>query len=234
MKVDVDSKERVKVCILFLLQSYKVIMGSMLLIFVPRKCGDTVCTVQQNLVTDDNFNKLGLGFNYASIAFFLLTYLIELRRENFCVHNFDIDHDVGDNNLAIVLKNKPKLLDSLHHHNRLYSNITKATFCVYLINFILSNIILYGDETFWKIGLAPYSSYIILILMKLYNCYYISSHSIQNDKALSAYMTEFSSFNVIDYDMLTDEEKKHRKKPEDVETGPIHLGLENTVISNAL
>jgi len=69
--------------------------------------------------------------------------------------------------------------------------------------------------------------------MKLYNCYYISSHSIQNDKALSAYMTEFSSFNVIDYDMLTDEEKKNRKKP-DVETGAIHLGLENTVISNAL
>ena len=68
--------------------------------------------------------------------------------------------------------------------------------------------------------------------MKLYNCYYISSHSIQNDKALSAYMTEFSSFNVIDYDMLTDEEK-NRKKP-DVETGAIHLGLENTVISNAL
>ena len=110
---------------------------SMLLIFVPRKCGDGVCTVQQNLVTDDMFNKAALGFNYASIGFFLLTYLIELRRENFCVHNFDIDHDVGDNNLAIILKEKPKLLDSLHYHNRLYSNITKATFFVYLINFIL-------------------------------------------------------------------------------------------------
>ena len=45
MKVDVDNKERIKVFILFLLQSYKVIMGSMLLIFVPRKCGDGVCTV---------------------------------------------------------------------------------------------------------------------------------------------------------------------------------------------
>lgn len=234
MKVDVDNKERIKVFILFLLQSYKVIMGSMLLIFVPRKCGDGVCTVQQNLVTDDMFNKSALGFNYASIGFFLLTYLIELRRENFCVHNFDIDHDVGDNNLAIILKEKPKLLDSLHYHNRLYSNITKATFFVYLINFILSNIVLYNDETFWKIGLAPYSSYILLILMKLYNCYYISAHSIENDKALSAYMTEFSSFNVIDYDMLTDEEKAKRKKPEDVEAGPAHIGLHNTVISNAL
>ena len=70
--------------------------------------------------------------------------------------------------------------------------------------------------------------------MKLYNCYYISSHSIENDKALSAYMTEFSSFNVIDYDMLTDEEKAKRKKPEDVEAGPAPNLLTNTVISNAL
>ena len=70
--------------------------------------------------------------------------------------------------------------------------------------------------------------------MKLYNCYYISAHSIENDKALSAYMTEFSSFNVIDYDMLTDEEKAKRKKPEDVEAGPAPILLTNTVISNAL
>jgi ActR/RegA family two-component response regulator len=42
--------------------------------------------------------------------------------------------------------------------------------------------------------------------MKLYNCYYISSSSIKEDKALSAYMTEFSSFNVIDVDLLTDVE----------------------------
>ena len=59
---------------------------------------------------------------------------------------------------------------------------------------------------FWRIGLAPYFSYIVLILMKLYNCYYISSDSIKNDKALSSYMTEFSSFNVIDVDMLSDKD----------------------------
>jgi hypothetical protein len=105
---------------------------------------------------------------------------------------------------------------------------------VYLINFILSNVVLYNDETFWKIGLAPYSSYILLILMKLYNCYYISAHSIENDKALSAYMTEFSSFNVIDYDMLSAEEKVKRNKPTDVEAGPVHIGLHNTIISNVL
>ena len=51
----------------------------------------------------------------------------------------------------------------------------------------------------------------ILVLMKIYNCYYIATHSIANDKALSAYMTEFSSFNIIDPDMLSLEDKKENE-----------------------
>ena len=233
MKLDVDSKERIKIIILFLLQSYKVIMGSMLLVFVPRQCGDDICSVQDNLQTNDPLNRAALATNFLSIAFFLLTYVIELRRENFCVHNFDIDHDVGDNNLAIVLKNKPDLLNALHSHNNNYYRITQMTFFVYLVNFILSDIVLYNDETFWKIGLAPYFSYILLILMKLYNCYYISSHSIQNDKALSAYMTEFSSFNVIDADMLDDVDKTLQPETK-TDIGPLPVVPGNTIISSIL
>jgi hypothetical protein len=68
--------------------------------------------------------------------------------------------------------------------------------------------------------------------MKLYNCYFISSSSIKEDKALSAYMTEFSSFNVIDVDMLEDSEKGEQKQ--EVGVGAIHVGLHNTVISSVL
>ena len=39
----------------------------------------------------------------------------------------------------------------------------------------------------------------------------MASHSIENNKALSAYMTEFSSFNIIDPDMLSLEDKQEEK-----------------------
>ena len=78
--------------------------------------------------------------------------------------------------------------------------------------------------------------------MKLYNCYFISSSSIKDDKALSAYMTEFSSFNVIDVDMcdITNAKlaamklKQGLTQKEEVGAGAIHVGLHNTVISNVL
>ena len=203
MKLDVDNKERIKIAILFLLQSYKVVMGSMLVVFVPRQCDDEICAFKDNIENMETLNIAALTSNFLSILFFLMIYIVELRRENFCVHNFDINHDVGDNNLAIILKDKPKLLQDLHFHNKLYYRITVATTGIYIGNFILSDMVLCNDPTFWKVGIAPYFSYILLILTKLYNCYYISSSSIKEDKALSAYMTEFSSFNVIDADLLT-------------------------------
>jgi len=242
MKLDVDNRERLKVSILFLLQSYKVIMGSMLVVFVPRQCDDDICSFNQNVQNADPLNRAALVTNFLSIAFFAATYAIELRRENFCVHHFDINHDVGDNNLAIILKDKPDLLKELHSHNNLYFKITSLTFFVYLINFIVSDIVLYNDPTFWKVGLAPYFSYILLILMKLYNCYFISSSSIKEDKALSAYMTEFSSFNVLDADIcqITNAKlaamklKQGLKDKDEVDPSAINLNLSNTVISNVL
>ena len=208
MKVDVDCKERIKIALTFLLQSYKVLMGSMVLLFVPRGCDDHICSVTDNLYNTNDLNVSGLVFNFITVCSFVAVYAAELRRENWCVHNFDIDHNVSDNNLAIILKNKPELSNTLHYHNRLYKNTTLGCLTIFIVNFVISNYILYNDEVFWTIGLAPYSSYMILVLMKIYNSYYIATHSIINDKALSAYMTEFSSFNIIDPDMLTLEDKR--------------------------
>ena len=51
-------------------------------------------------------------------------------------------------------------------------------------------------------------SFVILILLKLNNALFISKDSKKNNMALSAYMTELQSFNVIDKDHRTEEEKK--------------------------
>ena len=167
MKVDVDCKERIKIAFTFLLQSYKVLMGSMVLLFVPRGCDDHVCSVTDNLYNRDDLNVSGLVFNFITVCSFVAVYAAELRRENWCVHNFDIDHNVSDNNLAIILKEKPELSKkTLHYHNRLYKNTTLGLSNYFIINFVISNYILYNDEVFWTIGLAPYASYMILVLMK--------------------------------------------------------------------
>ena len=63
MKIDVDTKERLKIALIFLLQSYKVAMGSMLVLFVPQKCGDGVCSLTDNLSKKFWNEKLSLFFS---------------------------------------------------------------------------------------------------------------------------------------------------------------------------
>ena len=80
MKLDVDNRERLKVAILFLLQSYKVIMGSMLVVFVPRQCDDDICSFNQNVQNADTLNRTALATNFLSIAFLSLIHISEPTR----------------------------------------------------------------------------------------------------------------------------------------------------------
>ena len=46
--IDPDIKQRIKVVGIFLLQSYKILTGTMLSLFIPQSCGDKMCSLQEN------------------------------------------------------------------------------------------------------------------------------------------------------------------------------------------
>ena len=224
----VDTKERIKVGGLFIFQSYKVIMGSMLSLFVPQLCvGDEVCTISDNLLHHDNdvFHQVTLGFNFLSVLLFIGVYIIELKRENWCVKYLDIDHNIPDNNLESIIKDKPDLLLPLSKHNKLYFQSIFITSLVYSVNLVLSSILIY-DNYAGIPSVTSYMSYVVLILLKIYNSLCISYDSMKNNKALSAYIIEFTSYNKIDVDhthkyeielnKTEDKEKQNMLDPEDI------------------
>ena len=200
MKMDVDTKERLKIIMIFLLQSYKVAMGSMLVLFVPQECGNnSVCSLTDNLTKTDTLHVTTLFFNFVSLVSFVLCYNSELKRENWCVKHLDIDKNHGDNNLALVLNQKPEFKIALDAINNRYYILALNAAGVYIINLILSSIVLFNNSA-GASTLTSYLGFVILIVMKLYNSVYISVDSKKNARAFSAYMTEFQSFNVIDVD----------------------------------
>ena len=234
MKVNNDLKERLKIGALFVFQSYKVIMGSLLILFVPQKCEDlldnsgssdnsynsdsAICSVSDNLnKKDDLFHDITLGFNFFCVFLFFIMYFVELRRENWCVKNLDINHDFPDNHLDDIIDKKPALKIELRKKNSRYFKITCLTTSVYMINLILSSIIIYTNYVGIQ-AVTSYTSYVALILLKIYNSIFISYESLHNDKALSGYITEFSSFNVFDKDILDDDEKESIVNNEEKET----------------
>ena len=207
MKVNNDLKEKIKVGALFVFQSYKVIMGSLLTLFVPQKCPESetnICSIQDNInKPDDTFHNIALSFNALCVLLFFSTYYIELKREHWCVENLDINHDYPDNHLDDIIDKKPELKLQLRKHNSRYFKSIALTSSVYSVNLLLSSIVIYNNYVGIQ-AVTSYLSYVALILLKIYNSLYISLDSLKNDKALSGYITEFSSFNVFDEDIIKD------------------------------
>lgn len=203
MKVDVDLKERIKIIILFMLQSYKVVMGTMLSLFVSQKCIENnvekVCSLKENVLTDDVYHQIVLIMNGLTLMLFIFVYYIELKRENYCVKHFDIDHTVPDDNIIEILDGKPELKAQLAKINNRYYKFVKLILFVYFLNFLASGGIIFDEHR--RNGSTTYTgffSFTLLVMSKLYDSFIVSYSSSKGKIIQSAYLKEYSSFNILD------------------------------------
>ena len=214
-----DTIERIKIGFKFIFQSYKVMMGSLLTLFVPQECvidnQSQICSLQNNIEKNDIVNKIALGFNFLSVILFIGCYMIELKRENFLIKHLDIDHNFPDNNLDTILYKKPDFANELKKYNKCYFSYIKVLASIYMFNLIISSVSIY-DHYAGISTITSYMSYTTLILLKLYDSTYISYSSSKNNRTLSSYMLEFSSFNVYDKDFLEESSKKNEIDPEKI------------------
>ena len=203
MKIDVDIKERVKITCLFFLQFYKIMMGTMLSLFVSQKCIDNnitrVCSLEDNATTDDIYHQIVLSLNSFTLLVFIYLYYVELRRENFCVKHFDIDHTVPDNNIINIIDTIPDTKCKILKINKHYYNVVKILLLIYGINFISSFGIIFDEDR--RNGSTTYTgflSFTLLVGSKLWDSYCVSRKSFLKNTIQSSYLKEYSSFNILD------------------------------------
>ena len=209
--IDIDLIQRIKVSGIFCLQIYKILTGTLLTVFVPQSCEtlitetnetqNNVCTLTENLNNSDNYHKKTLYWNIFTMTLFIGYYIIELKRENWSIKYLDIDNDKPDNSLKEIIKNEKELDKQMDKLNLYYYYLLCLTIFAYTINIMLMIKIL-NDEYHSSSTISCFMSFVLLVLMKLYNSYIVARESIKNDKMMSAYMSEFVSYNVLDKDYI--------------------------------
>lgn len=227
--IDQDIKQRIQVAGIFLLQSYKILTGTMLSLFIPQSCGDKMCSIQENYENSELYHKTLVYCNGFSMFMFFCSYAIELWREEWCIKYLDIDNDYSDNGLKeIIVKDKhlDLYMDRINKH---YYNIIRFTGIFYFIN-LGATINMLNKNYHSSSTISCFISFSLLVLMKLYNSFTVAYESVHNDKMMSAYKNEFVSYNVIDDDYVqkkyggnknnhledvTFEEKKSKSDKED-------------------
>ncbi len=206
---DQDIIQRVKVAGIFLLQIYKVTTGTMLSLFVPQSCdtdkSSRICSLQENYNNADGYHKIVLCWNAFSFLTFFTYYLVELKREAWSIKFLDIDNNKPDNSLKEIIVKEPTLDKAMDRLNLWYYRTLLFNCGVYGINLALSAKLV-KDGYHSSSTLSCFFSFALLVLMKLYNSLGVATQSVKNDKMMSAYMSEFVSFNVLDSDYVSKEE----------------------------
>ncbi len=190
MKLTVDNKQRLTTAFLFILESYKIVMGTFLTIFVPQECNQETCTILQNIQNNTLLHRIATISNLISFIVFIVFYSIELKRENWCIKYLDIDDNKASNNLDTEIESYKDIKINMNKINKHYKIITSICIGTQIINISLS----VADILHQFNGIStitPLLSYVILIAIKL-----IMSFNI----AYSSFMKISKTYNTIDDD----------------------------------
>ena len=196
MKINNDTKERIRVAFIFGLEVYKIAMGTFLSIFIPHTCDEEVSECNMSL-SSTVLGRAAFGLNAVAFTSICALYAIELARENFCIKHLDINPDLPDTHLATIAPESLKT--KLVAWNDLYWRAASVGMVLTTSNVAVSSVYL-GNNYESSNTITTLLSFSILVFMKLLRSYSMAKKSKHSVRAFSAYMTEFTSFNALDPD----------------------------------
>ena len=204
---DADREQMIKVYFLFIIEIFKVAMASFLALSVVQNCEGEVCSYDQNVKRESGYGNFVISVNIINVVAFAILYFFEFNREMFLIEYLDIDKRKGDYHLPKVLHEYSDIKKRLKKYNHAYYVATRSVLLLTAINWILSGILVIGSYYSFK-TITSFVTNILLVITKLSDSHGVSKESHQNDYGLSAYIKEYTSFNVIDKDHLKEEHKE--------------------------
>ena len=199
MKVKTDKQQRLVTAFSFVLEFYKVLMGTFLTAFVPQQCGDHHCSIYENLT---NTEPLHFGTTMANLFTFLFVlnfYRCELIRENWCIKYLDVDPEKPNDNLDQEVERYPIIKREMHDLNHKYMNSIKYAIGFLIGNFAASSVTIAQNYAGLN-TITSLVSFFLLVTTKAYNAYYTGKISVRDERAFSSYMKTPITYNTIDED----------------------------------
>ena len=206
-----DTNQRLNVTILVTLEFYRVLVSSLLILFVPQKCQEHVCTLSENMETESKLYTAGLAINFITLAVFLTMYALEVKRENRLITYLEVNKSNPTDNESVgraILRLPEEKRNSILHLDKYYQQSAYVAMVVFTLNAIVSGLVVYeyslGNQTTTTI-----ITNILFMVMKLADVYV----TVNTDKNIfySAYLKGKIQFNDVDSDKV--EEPPVEKQP---------------------
>ena len=201
MKVTPDTRQAVKASLKGTVECAKVLMGTLLVFTVPHPCGNHDCTASELAARDDAITRAAMVLNFLAVAAWMVVYGVESSRERWCVRYLDIDEDKPLRNLDTEIEAFPRLKAQMKQRNTHYHDAVAACAAIQVVNIACScaELAMHGKGA----GSAvPLVNGVLLLSTKLSTARTASVRSLQEERALSAYLTAPRTYNTIDSDYV--------------------------------
>jgi hypothetical protein len=197
---DQNFMQKVSVLPTFMLELYRVMISSFLILFVPQKCGDHVCSYSENMTGDSELYSAGLIFNFITMFSFLIMYIFEIKRENRLITYLEVNKSVASDNDSVQ-----KLIEGLPEEKRnsiwtldkCYQRAGYISIGCFVANSVLSGVVIYqyylDNQT-----TTTFVTNIIVMISKLGDVY--TTVNTEKNIFYSAYLKGKVQFNDVDPD----------------------------------
>jgi|LakMenEpi03Aug12_release.lakeMendotaPanAssembly.Ray.scaffolds.fasta_scaffold307101_2 hypothetical protein len=195
-----EFSQRVNMILTVLMELYRAITSSLLILFVPQDCGNgIVCTLSDNMVWEkQELYNVALIFNFISLASFLSVYIVEVIRENRLIKYLDVNVELpnDDEDVAKMLQLIPSVKkQKILAIDKYYQICSYISMVIYAINIILSGQIVnkyyLNNQT-----VSTFITYVLFMFTKLSSVYTITNT--KEHTFYSAYLRTNVQYNDAD------------------------------------
>ena len=231
MTSDQDFAQKMNVSATLVLEFYRVLMGSLLIVFVPQQCGENICSLSENMERDD-ISRAAFGFNILTLFSFLIMYYIEVKRENLMIDNLHVnpelprDDEAVEEQIADLVDEVKEKIWKLDQNYTLAGYFSMASFSA---NAVISSIPIFSNYLDDKTATVLLTN-LLFMGSKLNDVFSI----VNTDKNIffSAYLKRKVQFNDIDPDAPR-KTIKDVENPENIEHPSIYTSMDSNIESDA-
>ena len=195
---DQDNIQKMTVATTVILEMYRVMVSSLLVLFVPQKCDDHVCSMHENMVWMDDLYNSGLVVNFITMFSFIIMYYYEVKRENKLITYLEVNKNVASDNETVGRVLEGLSIDkkeSIIYFDTAYQRVGYFVLLMFSFNTILSGFVVYeyylDNQT-----TSTFITNILFMITKLADIY--STVNTERNIFYSAYMKGKVQFNDVD------------------------------------
>ena len=196
-----DYKQLMNIIISVSLEIYRVLMGSFLVVFIPQKCNNNICTITENIYRPDLLSQLSISTNLITFFIFIILYVIEIKREIKLIKYLEVNRHKPVDNESVgtaLIKLDNNIKNIILNYDKYYQNCGYISTIGYLLNLIISTVCIFNNYLDSK-TITVLLTNVLFMGIKISDVY-----SIVNTKKnifYSAYLTNKTQFNDIDNDI---------------------------------